>query len=83
MSAERIYISKCIEDKTGNVETVQVMRTTTASASIDVWHAQLGHISIESTLKMVHSGMARGMDVIGSRGDASTYCEECEASGHT
>src|SRR5260370_22842279 len=32
---------------------------------------------------MVHSGMARGMDIIGNRGDASTYCEECEASGHT
>jgi len=29
------------------------------------------------------SGMAKGMDVIGSKSDESTYCEECEASGHT
>ena len=32
---------------------------------------------------MVHSGMARGMEVIGNKSDVSTYCEECEASGHT
>src|SRR5258708_2303866 len=29
------------------------------------------------------SGMAKGMDVIGNRHDTSTYCHECEASGHT
>src|SRR5260370_14277337 len=56
---------------------------TTMSASVDIWHACLGHISIDSILKMAHSGMARGMDMIGNKGDSSTYCEECEASGHT
>src|SRR5260370_17941692 len=29
------------------------------------------------------SGMAKGVDMIGNRSDGSTYCEECEASGHT
>ena len=27
--------------------------------------------------------MARGMDVIGRKSDASTYCEECKVLGHT
>ena len=55
----------------------------TTSASVDVWHCHLGHISIDSIIKMSCSGMAKGMDVIGNKSDVSTYCEECEASGHT
>src|SRR5260370_23145967 len=55
---------------------------TTTSASVDVWHCHLGHISIDSILKMSHSGMAKGMDVIGNKSE-SAYCEECEVSGHT
>ena len=27
--------------------------------------------------------MAKGMDIIGKKSDASTYCEECEVSGHS
>jgi len=54
-----------------------------ASASVDIWHVCLRHISIDSILKMAHSGMAKGMDVIGNKEDKSTYCEECEKSGHT
>ena len=83
MAAESIYISKYIGGNERNVETAQVMHMTTASASVDVWHRCLGHISIDSILKMSHSGMAKGMDVIGSKSDESTYCEECEVSGHT
>src|SRR5260370_21651533 len=52
MSAERIYISKDIESRKGNVETAQVARTMTTSASVDVWHCHLGHISIDSILKV-------------------------------
>src|SRR5260370_3638455 len=40
-------------------------------------------ISIDSILKMVWSGMVKGMDVIGSKKDVLVYCEECERSGHT
>src|SRR6266478_404976 len=55
----------------------------TASASINVWYAHLGHISVESILKMAQSGMAKGMDVLGGKNDISTYCKECKAAGHT
>ena len=83
MGAESAYITKYIGNNMGNVKVAQVMHTTTVSASVDVWHCQLGHISIDSILKMSWSGMAKGMDMIGNRSDGSTYCEECEASGHT
>src|SRR5260370_30315941 len=55
----------------------------TTSASVDVWHCHLGHISIDTIMKMSCSGMAKGMDMIGNKSDVSTYCEECEASDHT
>src|SRR5258708_10900182 len=76
---EHAYIMKFSHDD----DTAHVARSTTASASINVWHAHLGHISIDSILKMVWSGMVKGMDVIGSKKDVSVYCEECERSGHT
>jgi len=83
MGAESAYITKYIGNDMGNAEVMQVAHMMTASASVDVWHCQLGHISIDSILKMSCSGMAKGMDVVGNRSDGSTYCEECEASGHT
>src|SRR5260370_28422627 len=83
MSAESAYITKYIESGKGNVKTAQVAHMTTVSASVDVWHHHLGHISIDSIMKMSHSGMAKGMDMIGNKSDISTYCEECEVSGHT
>jgi len=83
MGTEKAYITKYIGDNEGNVEAVNITQMTTASASVNIWHAHLGHISIDSILKMSHSGMAKGMDIIGNKRDASTYCEECEASGHT
>jgi hypothetical protein len=76
--AEQAYITRYDGN---NVEAAQLARTTTATASIDVWHARLGHISVDSILKMVRSGMARGIDVGGN--EPTDYCEECEASGHT
>src|SRR5260370_18228423 len=82
MSAESAYITKYIESGKGNVKTAQVAHMTTVSAPVDVWHHHLGHISIDSILKMSRSGMAKGMDVIGNKSE-SAYCEECKASGHT
>ena len=55
----------------------------TTSASIDVWHAHLGHISVDLILKMVQSGMTKGMDILGGKRDVFIYCDECEATGHT
>src|SRR5260370_30821243 len=83
MSTESAYITKHIESGKGNVKTAQVTCMMTTSASVDVWHHRLGHISIDSIIKMSHSGMAKGMDMIGNKSDVSTYCEECEVSGHT
>ena len=76
---EHTYITKYHN----NAKAVHVACSTTTSASINVWHAHLRHISVDSILKMVWSGMVKGMDVIGSKKDVSVYCEECERSGHT
>jgi hypothetical protein len=64
-----------------NVEATQLAGTMMAMASIDVWHTRLRHISVDLILKMVQSGMAKGMDIGGK--EPNNYCEECEASGHT
>ena len=75
---ESTFISKSLGDR--NANTVLVARTTMATASLDVWHAHLGHISTQSILKMVRSRMATGMEVVGDGKGGSTYCKECEAS---
>src|SRR5260370_2887557 len=72
---EHAYISK-------SVDVAHVACTTTASASIDVWHAHLGHISMDSIYKMACTGMVKGMDIIVTTKDAPAYCEECEMSAH-
>src|SRR5260370_40468888 len=73
---ECAYISK-------SVDVAHVACSTTASASIDVWHACLGHISMDSISKMACTGMVKGMDIIWTRKDAPAYCEEFEMSAHT
>ncbi len=79
---ECAFITKYSGEDHG-VDAVHVACMTTASASIDTWHVHLGHISIDSIFKMMHSGMVKGMDILGSKREASIYCEECERSGHT
>ena len=79
---EHAYITK-YSGEDHSVDAVNVACTTTASASIDTWHACLRHISIDSIFKMMWSGMVKGMDILGSKRDALIYCEECERSGHT
>jgi hypothetical protein len=64
-------------------EDTQLAWTTTTTTSLDVWHAYLGHILMDSVLKMVQSGMVKGMDIIGNARDTTAYCDECEASGHS
>jgi hypothetical protein len=64
-------------------DNANVARTITATASLDIWHARLGHIAKDSILRMMRSGMVKGMDVIGvNDADRSTYCPECEAASH-
>ncbi len=66
---EHTYITKYHN----NAKAVHVMHSTTTSASIDVWHTCLGHVSIDSILKMACSGMVKSMDVIGNKRDVSIY----------
>jgi hypothetical protein len=75
---ERAYITSSHAANSSNIA-----RSITASASLDVWYKRLGHISKESILKMIRSGMVKDMDVIGSEAQAGpSYCAECEASSH-
>ena len=60
MSAETAYISKYIGDTIGNVEAAHVTCMMTMSASVDIWHHHLGHISIESILKDVPQWHGQG-----------------------
>jgi hypothetical protein len=80
---EQAYVTKYIGERERNVQAINLVRSTTTMAPLNVWHARLGHISVESILKMVRSGMAKGMDITGERKDKSVYCEECEMSAHT
>ncbi len=78
VTTENAYITIISKPDSANVT-----HSITASASLDVWHACLGHISMDSILKMLHSGMVKGMDVMGPKSILGlTYCPECEASSH-
>jgi hypothetical protein len=77
VALERAFIS------TSDSPSTNVAHSVSSSASLDVWHKPLGHISKESILKMMRSEMVKGIDVIGSTTqDGPTYCVECEASSH-
>lgn len=39
---------------------------TTSRADVSTWHRRLGHLHINSVLKMVRKGMVKGMEVIGT-----------------
>ena len=78
ITTEKAYITSSDISDFANI-----MHSITASASLDVWHACLGHILMDSILKMLQSGMVNGMDVIGRKTvEGLTYCPECEASSH-
>ena len=67
----------------GTSESANVAHSITVSASLNVWHAHLGHISMDSILKMLRGGMVKGMDVIGKKTiEGSTYCSECKSASH-
>ncbi len=67
----------------GTPDSANVAHLITVSASLDVWHVHLGHISMDSILKMLQGGMVKGMDVIGKKTiEGSTHCSESEAASH-
>ncbi|GBE86218.1 Retrovirus-related Pol polyprotein from transposon TNT 1-94 [Sparassis crispa] len=53
-----------------------VAKETTSSASAQVWHRHLGHISVDSVLKMVRKGMVKGMSIVGEKVSNFT-CKPC------
>jgi len=78
VASERAYITVVGTPKSANVT-----HSITASALLDVWHVRLGHILMDSILKMLQSGMVKGMDVIGKKTiEGSTYCSECKSASH-
>ncbi len=78
IATKKAYITVMSKSDSANIA-----HSITASALLDVWHVHLGHISMDSILKMLHSGMVKGMDIIGLKlVEGSTYCSECKASSH-
>src|SRR5258706_14052267 len=79
VATEKAYITVV-----GTPDSANVMCLVTASALLDIWHTCLGHISMDLILKMLQSGMVKGMDIIiGKKSiDDSTHCSECEVSSH-
>ncbi|GBE88168.1 Retrovirus-related Pol polyprotein from transposon TNT 1-94 [Sparassis crispa] len=53
-----------------------VAKETTSSASAQVWHRRLGHISVDSVLKMVRKGMVKGMSIVGEK-VSNVTCKPC------
>jgi hypothetical protein len=80
LGVEQVYITRYEEGE--NVKATQLARTTTASATMAVWHSRLGHISDQSIMKIVRSGMAEGMDVEENK-TPTDYCDECEATARS
>ncbi|GBE88792.1 Retrovirus-related Pol polyprotein from transposon TNT 1-94 [Sparassis crispa] len=53
-----------------------VAKETTSSASAQVWHRHLGHISVDSVLKIVRKGMVKGMSIVGEK-VSNVSCKPC------
>src|SRR5258708_573963 len=80
IATEKAYITVVNKYKS---DSANIAHSITASASLDVWHVHLGHISMDSIPKMLCSGMVKGMDVISLKSvEGLTYCSECEVSSH-
>ncbi|TFY53550.1 hypothetical protein EVJ58_g9393 [Rhodofomes roseus] len=53
-------------------------KTETSRASLDTWHRRLGHINVDSVLKMVRKGMAKGMEIVGETKQwVQAQCKPC------
>jgi hypothetical protein len=78
---ERAYITTV--DKTTTPDEPQKSHSsTTALADMDTWHRRLGHISVDSVLKMVKNGIVKGMSIVRSRA-LSTLCVPCQKGAQT
>ena len=78
---ERAYITTIEKSSTPN-ESQQPRHSTMAHADMDTWHRRLGHISVDSVLKMVKDGMVNGMSIVGGKA-LSALCVPCQKGAQT
>ncbi|OBZ71294.1 Retrovirus-related Pol polyprotein from transposon TNT 1-94 [Grifola frondosa] len=57
--------------------TALVAKATESKADLATWHRRLGHISVDSVIKMVRKGMVKGMSIVGSLTKPKTVCKPC------
>ncbi|KIM54685.1 hypothetical protein SCLCIDRAFT_30911 [Scleroderma citrinum Foug A] len=57
--------------------TVFASQKTSLEANLDVWHRQLGHVNVQSILKLLKKGMVSGMDISDSEGMHEEKCIPC------
>ena len=47
--------------------TVFTSQKTSSAANLDIWHCQLGHVNVQSVLKLLKREMVDGMDISDSK----------------
>ncbi|THH12525.1 hypothetical protein EW146_g7606 [Bondarzewia mesenterica] len=52
-------------------------RTKISKADLTIWHRRLGHISVDSVLRMMRKGMVKGMSITGDTHRQVGICEPC------
>ncbi|THH04746.1 hypothetical protein EW146_g10095, partial [Bondarzewia mesenterica] len=71
ITSERAYLTHttapCDDPSSGDDSepnsSALIARTKVSKADVQTWHRHLGHISIESVLRMIKKGMVRGMSI--------------------
>lgn len=81
---ERVYVASASPDDSSAVETAPPLIAMPAKAeksskaTLATWHRRLGHLNVDSVVKMVRKGMVKGMDIIGSlKPKRSLACAPC------
>ena len=64
-------------------EDLRVFVANESKATVEVWHKRLGHISYDTVLHMVRTGMVKGMSLIGESKAPKSTCTSCLAGKQT
>ena len=57
--------------------TVFTSQKTSSAANLDIWHCQLGHVNVQSVLKLLKREMVDGMDISDSKETHEDQCIPC------
>ena len=57
--------------------TALATQKTTSEADIDIWHRRLGHVNVQSILKLLRKGMVDGMAISDSKDTHGDKCIPC------